>query len=311
MEVDMKPLISVIIPVYNVERYLKQCLNSVIRQTYENLEIICVNDGSTDNSLAILKEYEQKDHRIVVISQENKGLSAARNTGLTHVTSDYVSFIDSDDYIDPRYIEVLYTKLHESNADFSLCDILPFGNNIYKNLQWIDWCRTRLKWSADIPINPNNLVVMSWAKLFKMDVIRKHNLQFPEGLFNEDNYWHFLYCAYSKKYAIAHEKLYFYRKDNPDSIMTKTIYQQEHCYDILEVCCRIFNSLSTLDTFTSYHQWLDNFFFIQLYRLLQIHQKQSIDKIFWNEVKKYLLCSKTAKEKFYASNLVKMVEDKI
>ena len=112
-----QPLISIIIPVYNVERYLAQCLDSVINQTYRNLEIICVNDGTRDSSGQILEQYAQKDGRIVVIVQENQGLSGARNTGLKHVHGKYIMFVDSDDWIELETCEEAVIAAEKHNAD--------------------------------------------------------------------------------------------------------------------------------------------------------------------------------------------------
>ena len=109
----MKPLISIIIPVYNVEQYLHRCVDSVLNQTYKNLEIILVNDGSPDNCPFICDEYAKKDKRIIVVHKENGGLSSARNAGLEIVQGEYISFIDSDDWIHENYNEILYKNLHE------------------------------------------------------------------------------------------------------------------------------------------------------------------------------------------------------
>ena len=104
----MQPKISVIIPVYNVEKYLRECLDSIVNQTFKDIEIICVDDGSTDKSLEILREYEQKDKRIIVISQPNKGVSTARNIGMQQATGKYMMFVDSDDYITQNACELIY-----------------------------------------------------------------------------------------------------------------------------------------------------------------------------------------------------------
>ena len=113
------PLISVIIPVYNVAKYLPRCLDSVYQQTYNNLEIILVDDGSTDNSLEICNQYAKQDKRIVVIHQENGGLSAARNSGMDHMQGEFFTFIDSDDWVTPDYCEVLFQAIKKSGADVS------------------------------------------------------------------------------------------------------------------------------------------------------------------------------------------------
>ena len=103
-----EPLISIIVPIYRVEEYLDKCLSSIINQTYKNLEIILVNDGSDDNSIKIAKKYAKKDERIKIIEEDNKGLSCARNTGINASTGKYITFVDSDDFIEENYIEVLY-----------------------------------------------------------------------------------------------------------------------------------------------------------------------------------------------------------
>lgn len=118
-----RPLITVIVPVYNVEKYLKKCLDSIVSQTYNNLQIILVNDGSTDESAAICAEYLKRDKRIELISQKNAGLSAARNTGIRKAKGEYLAFIDSDDCVDLDYLEYLYGRIVGSNADLSICGI--------------------------------------------------------------------------------------------------------------------------------------------------------------------------------------------
>ena len=116
--------ISVIVPVYNAEQYLNRCLDSIIRQTYKNIEILLIDDGSTDKSLDICKEYENKDARIIVIHQENKGVSAARNNGLEHAVGEYIAFVDSDDYIDTNMYQSMLEISRRYNADIVLCDCL-------------------------------------------------------------------------------------------------------------------------------------------------------------------------------------------
>ena len=115
----MDDKITVIVPVYNVESYLRKCLDSIIAQTYKNIEIVVVNDGSTDASAEICKEFVEIDHRIIYIEQENSGLSAARNTGLENMSGDYVTFVDSDDWIELDYVETLYKKITQYQADIA------------------------------------------------------------------------------------------------------------------------------------------------------------------------------------------------
>ena len=117
----MGDLISVIVPVYNVEKYIKKCLDSIIYQTYKNIEIILVDDGSTDNSGIICDVYKERDKRIKVIHKKNNGVSAARNTGIENANGKWISFVDSDDWIDKNYFEILISKIYNNDIDCILC----------------------------------------------------------------------------------------------------------------------------------------------------------------------------------------------
>ncbi len=117
----MEALISIIIPVYNVEKYLEECIESCINQTYRNIEIILINDGSTDNSLEICQKYANIDNRIIVKSISNSGVAHARNVGIGVSKGDYITFIDSDDFVDKRYCELMYKVLEERKADIACC----------------------------------------------------------------------------------------------------------------------------------------------------------------------------------------------
>lgn len=173
-------VISVIVPVYNVEKYLSRCLDSIINQTFSDLEIICINDGSTDNSSRILDDYANKDKRIKVISKANGGLSDARNTGLKYVSGQYVSFIDSDDWIDVEYYEHLMYLLEYNNADIAVAGMRKvrngkFSENTNSNFVTDDFIEK-------IENLPNGSVC---DKLFKVSLFE--NIEFPIGRFYEDN----------------------------------------------------------------------------------------------------------------------------
>lgn len=116
--------ISIVVPIYNVEKYVKKCIESLIKQTYKNIEIILVDDGSTDNSVGIIDEYANKDPRVVAIHQENKGVSAARNAGLKVARGEYIGFVDPDDYVDCQMYEVMVNKLQTGFADLAVCGYL-------------------------------------------------------------------------------------------------------------------------------------------------------------------------------------------
>ena len=125
----MSPLISVILPIYNMEPYLARCLDSILGNTYQNLEILCVDDGSKDRSLEILQRYAEKDYRIVVIAKENGGVSSARNAGLDRMTGDFVCFVDPDDFVHPQFFELLMKAQEKGNADLTVCGFDEIDDN--------------------------------------------------------------------------------------------------------------------------------------------------------------------------------------
>lgn len=174
------PKISVIIPVYNTGKYLSRCLDSIINQTFNNLEIICINDGSTDNSATILEKYATKDKRIKIITQENSGLSATRNVGLKNMSGQYVSFIDSDDWIDADYYETLLNLIEQNNADIVMAGMRiandkKISDNNTPNIVTDDFVQ-KVK---NLP-NGSSCDKLFRAKLFK-------NLKFPIDRYYEDN----------------------------------------------------------------------------------------------------------------------------
>lgn len=180
-------MISVIVPVYNVEKYLNRCVDSIINQTYTDLEIILVDDGSTDSSGSICDEYAKKDERIKVIHKENGGLSDARNAGVTAATGDYISFIDSDDYIELNMMELLITTIGD-------CDMATCGAfNDYASGSTPQYTGDDLSFETD---NENAFVIMLeakltsvsvWNKLIKTDIAKK--IQFPKGRLTEDVFY--------------------------------------------------------------------------------------------------------------------------
>ena len=207
----MSALLSVIIPVYNVERYVAECIESVINQTYNDLEIIIVNDGSTDNSLKICEAYAKRDKRIKIINKENGGISSARNTGLDNATGKYIGFVDSDDYIGEDMYEKLVEACIDNNAKASVCHAVTFtdGNKPFVNTGFIkkDYCTTDIKQIF------SNTLVMSQSlcnKLFKTSLFE--NIRFPLNKVDEDGYvvYDLLYRA--KKVAYVALGGYFYRR---------------------------------------------------------------------------------------------------
>ena len=171
--------VSIIVPIYNVEKYLPKCLDSLVNQTLDDIEIILVNDGSTDNSGIIAKQYyENHKNKIKYLEKENGGLSDARNFGIPYATGEYIAFLDSDDYIEIDSYKQMHEKAKEEDADYIECDFIWE----YPNKQIID---KRLSYNNKQEML-TNVRVVAWNKLIKREIIIKNNLKFPKGLRYED-----------------------------------------------------------------------------------------------------------------------------
>ena len=187
----MEDLISVIVPVYNVEQYLERCINSIINQTYKNLEIILVDDGSTDSSGSICDTLYTSDNRILVIHQDNGGLSCARNTGIDHNRGKYVTFVDSDDWIDIRMIEKLYSRIIKDNSQIAFCNLAYVdqqGNEYYDEPDKTDHILDEYQFWHDYYLKKNNgCYIVSCAKLIRRDVFA-NGIRFRVGKICEDEF---------------------------------------------------------------------------------------------------------------------------
>lgn len=267
--------ISIIIPCYNVEKYLPKCLDSIVNQTYKNLEIICINDGSTDNTLDLLNKYKLNDSRIVVIDQENSGASAARNNGLNYVTGDYIMFVDSDDWIDLYTCEIALNKALSNDYDlviwnyirefpnnpmtkqiFSDEEIVLFENDVKHKLQ-----RRTLGLFREELAHPENAdsIVTIWGKLYKSSILIDNKLMFTnlkkigtceDALFNLEAY------KYIKSAIYISDCLYHYRKDNEKSVTSNyksgMFLQWNNLFEIMN------DYILSNDLDNEYHEALNN-----------------------------------------------------
>ncbi|MDR1235695.1 MAG: glycosyltransferase [Holosporaceae bacterium] len=217
-EVGAKPKISIIIPVYNTERFLRECLDSILNQTFTDFEVICINDASSDRCSDILREYANKDKRVRVINHEkNAGMAAARNTGLDAAEGEYIGFSDSDDYMHPDMIKIMYTEIRRNDCDLAICQIwMPKEHErpIFKE---------NISYSIDIP---RDLFVRSfckladrafgeflpvWNKLYKKSAIA--SIRFDPKLFGaDDSYFNLCAASFVKKYVKVSAELYGWRQ---------------------------------------------------------------------------------------------------
>ena len=209
-----KPLISIVVPVYNVEKYINRCINSIIRQEYQNIEIILVDDGSFDNSGKICDEYAKKDERIVVVHQKNRGLSAARNCGIDISKGEYICFVDSDDWISSDYVSTLFDLIINNNADIAVCSYVKtekendLGNNIedniieeYNNIQAIK----KIYSTSDCErIN----IIIAWNKLYNKRLFE--NIRYPQNRYYEDGGTTYKLLYNSEKIVCLKKVMYYY-----------------------------------------------------------------------------------------------------
>ena len=235
--------ISVVVPIFNVEDYIKPCLDSILNQTFTDFEVICVNDGSTDSSLDILKEYAAKDYRIKIINKDNAGYGHTMNLGMDMASGEYFAIVESDDFILPKMFETLYPIAKENDLDFVKSDFYRFygedNNNIIKSLEKLDSSGKYYNklFSTRKNHNTYTLLMNTWTGLYNIDFLRKNNIRHSEtsGASYQDNGFWFKTLFYGEKVMFIPEPFYMYRQDNPNSsISNKTkIYAMDAEYDLI------------------------------------------------------------------------------
>lgn len=301
-EVNPEGVVSIIIPVYNTGKYLKKCLDSVCGQSYSRLEIIVVNDGSTDESGIILQEYLEADSRIQVISQKNKGLSFARNTGLEHSSGEYVIFLDSDDWLDEMTIEKSIEMLIETEADVVLWSYVREYSNTSKSVQLFKedtrvWDEIKIKMLYQQLIGPRgkqcstpqriDSLVTAWGKLYKRYIIGDVRFVDTKIIGTEDALFNILVFSKVKRASYISNTFSHYRKTNSNSLTKK--YKTQLVYQWIELYRRIRLHLDTESVSIEYYQALSNRIAFGLIgiglnlaedsRLSFVHKRQELLKI--------------------------------
>ena len=217
------PKVSVIVPVYNTEKYLPKCLDSLTGQTLSDIEIICINDCSPDNSLAVLQEYAKKDNRIKIIDfKENKGVSIARNTGIDTATGEYIGFIDSDDFIDLDFYEKLYNNAIETGADVVKGNVYNYDTKT-SLIELTNFYNINDK----IRENPVNFLYGFTSAIYKTNFIKKHKICFPENITHfEDPYFSISVTLYKPKIDFIDDSKYYYVKHSESACANSKTLQQ-------------------------------------------------------------------------------------
>ncbi|MBS4065609.1 MAG: glycosyltransferase [Chitinophagaceae bacterium] len=211
------PIISVVIPVYNAAPYLEQCIRSVLGQTFRDLEVIAVNDGSTDNSAAILDVLAATDSRLRVFHNENKRVSATRNFGLTQASGAWIAFCDADDYMEPTMLETLHNSIQNMHADWAICNVNMICSDGSSKLRLHMLKDGVVDLAAKRPLFVEGLMRFyydnaNWNKLFKASVIKEHDLRFEEGMHIwEDLLFNLQYTQFASRVTLINQPLYNYR----------------------------------------------------------------------------------------------------
>ncbi|HIT07288.1 MAG TPA: glycosyltransferase family 2 protein [Candidatus Scybalocola faecipullorum] len=232
--------VSVIVPVYNAQDYLEQCIVSILEQTLQEIEVICVDDSSTDRSLEILKKYEKEDSRMRVLTQPNSGAGAARNRGLSQASGEYLSFLDADDFFEPDMLELAYAKAKEDRADMVVFKSDQYHTDSDQFVQ-VAWTLREKEIPPYTPFNHRQMtdnifkvfVGWAWDKLFSREFVEKHHLTFQEQRTSNDMLFVFSAVALAKRITIVPKVLAHQRRDAKDSL-SKTRENSWHCfYDAL------------------------------------------------------------------------------
>jgi len=241
----MMSIISIILPIYNAEKYLAKCLDSLKVQTFPDIEILCMDDGSQDGSRRICEQYALADKRFKLLSQPNSGPAAARNLGLRNAAGRYLMFCDSDDWYQPDICEKLLKTITDSQTDIAICDCRVIDESEQTRPQE-DVAYYQLYYSGKQQITLELIQrtnVMLWNKIFKADLVRQYGIDFPTGYEYDDNCFYWQYMCVAKTACFLNEKLYNYLRRN-DSVMGKvynkknksiydSLYSLEHFYDFL------------------------------------------------------------------------------
>lgn len=223
----MEPIVSIIVPIYNGEKYIQSCVEALIAQEHSNIEIILVDDGSTDDSQKIMEEMAERDSRVVTIRQENSGVSVARNHGIEKSKGDYICFVDVDDYVTSEYVSYMYSLIKETRSDIAL---VPNAENFIGNVDVgnlnnpnkDDKIKIYSGKEATKELLFYHIKMSCWSKLFSKRLIEEYDIKFQPGLICGEGFNFCTECFLrAEKVAVGYKPIYYYRLDNPNSAMTK------------------------------------------------------------------------------------------
>lgn len=261
----MRELISVIIPVYNVEKYIDRCVESVINQTYKNLEIILVDDGSSDMSLHLCNKWEKEDKRVKVLSKENGGASTARNAGIDSARGNYIMFVDSDDYVSEIICESLYIKLKQQQADIAICRMEKIEKDrIYPTRLW-DYSENMVVMNRRTALQEffmDKIDCGPCHKLFSAEVIKQ--IRFPEGVINEDFVFVYRVLLNANRIVFFSDILYHYCfRENSVTSSRFSKRQFDRYYNCVEVYNEIKEKEPELEREARFYMWRQSLYLLK------------------------------------------------
>lgn len=246
--------VSVVVPVYNVEDYLEKCLDSLIHQTLQDIEILCVDDGSTDHSNELLYIYKNRDSRIQVLEKTNGGLSDARNYGMKFATSPYIMFVDSDDFLEPQALEKAAAKLDETGADLVIFDVYQyFMKTKTKEVVANSYSGERTYTLKENPEMITRILNAAWNKMYRLSLFQENNITYPVGYLYEDLGTTYKLLLKAKSIAFVNEPLYDYLADRPGNI---TQSFNKKAYHILNMAEETMNYYREEGVFDQYYEEL-------------------------------------------------------
>ena len=310
-----KPQISVIIPVYNAEKYLHECVDTVVNQSLKDIEIICVNDGSTDSSLAILEEYAKKDNRIILLSQKNRGAGAARNAGLKIAKGKYLSFLDSDDFFSLAMLEKAYSIAEERKVEIVVYNTKTFnivtgqykdGPHLLNNY----FIPSKIIFSYhDVPII-DALGPCLWNKLFLKDLIDRNKIVFQETKRANDLFFTFVSVICARNITVINDPLLYYRIGNDDNLQSTN---HKTPFEFNKALIALKKKLIEINKYKDVEKWFISFIIRSCLYNLSSLRKPNAYELVYNKVKNEILPSlnipNEPQEYFYTTDVYNEIKN--
>lgn len=283
--------ISIIVPCYNVEKYLSECLQSLVSQTLSDIEIICVDDCSSDGTAEIIKEFSEKDTRIkTVFNEKNLGVSESRNRAMQRVKSDYIMFCDSDDFYKPNMCEMMYDAILKNKTDVAICGIELKYEIAEKGLQEDYFAIKESRTVSADTVDISDIAVCPVNKIYKTEIIKSHGLTFPTGLRHEDEFFSNAYLLWVKKISFIKDRLYVYRRHS-SSFMNQVFKKQtDSLLDVFKITMLYQEYLEQVGLWEEKYDWFWTSFYTLrfkscFYRVKGLKQEQELLRLAGNFIK--------------------------